>query len=393
MRLQARVIVVASALVLAACAGEPDGPDQPSDLLDPPPDGQGVQFTMQTEIPSGVEGEWCRFVVGPPQQMWVQRDEVRFTAGSHHFLLYETSYDAIPTVNDDGVAVDTSGIFDCSGGATAGWSVTKLVGGSQNADGDSMMTFPEGVAMPVRAGAVLLMNAHYLNATPQALTPEVAINLWTSPADTISVEGDLLFLYNPFIRVEANSTARARWRCPVHQDITVLAVQSHMHKRGVGYAAMVTGEEPFYENDRWAEVPTGRFEGGMPVAAGSTLDYWCDYASEEANDIYQGPRTTDEMCMLIGPYYPADPRTSNCLTADGGLGGEWIGSGTATCAASWTCLQGAFVGADLIPAITDCMLDASPTVSAELSALLRCFANESDPQAACGDVITACDAI
>lgn len=377
------------AFAAVACGDSGDG----DDLLAPPPAGQGVQFRMETTIPAGVEGEWCQFLVGPAAEMWIERDEVRFTEGSHHVLLYETGYAQIPTVKLDGTPVDTSGVFDCSDGPTAGWNIIKLLGGSQNATGDSLLAFPEGVAMHVSAGAVVLMNAHYLNATDGDLRPVAAINLWTRPEAEVETEGDLLFLYNPLIKVAANGAGRARWRCPVHQDITISNVQSHMHMRGTGYSAAVTGQAAFYENTRWESVPVTRFPGGLSVTAGSTLDYWCDYTSTEDHDIYQGARTTDEMCMLIGSYYPANPRTSNCQLADGGLGGEWVGNGTATCAATYTCFQSAVQAADVVRAVTDCIDAASPSVAAESSAVLRCLANSDDPATECQAVVTACQAI
>jgi hypothetical protein len=332
-------------------------------------------------------------MVGPAAETFIERDEVRFTEGSHHVLLYETGYAQIPTVKLDGTRVDTSGIFDCSDGATNGWNITKLLGGSQNATGDSLLAFPEGVAMRVAPGSVVLMNAHYLNATDGDLHPVAAINLWSRPAADVTMRGDLLFLYTPLIKVHANGTGRARWRCPVHQDITIANVQSHMHRRGMGYSAAVGGQAAFYENARWESVPVQRFEGGMSVTAGSTLDYACDYESNEDHDIYQGARTTDEMCMLIGSYYPADPRTSNCNDANGGLGGEWVGNGTATCAATFTCMQTAFTAADVIRAVTDCMDVASPSVAAESSAVLRCYANSDAPETECQALVTACQAI
>lgn len=387
-------------LALVACGADapvgddaPDAAPDPEPILEPPPEGQGYQFTMTAEIPAGVEGEWCQFVRGPEVEYWIQRDQVVFTAGSHHFLLYETGYDEIPTMNDDGEVIDTSGVFDCSDGPTAGWTINRLLGGSQNGDGESIVGFPEGVAMHVRADAVLLMNAHYLNATTQTLEPQVAINLWTTPGDQVETEGDILFLYNPFISVPANGTGRAHWKCPVHDDITIVNAQSHMHKRGVGYAAMVAGQAPFYENDRWAEVPVAQFDGGMQVAAGEELEYWCDYDNGEDRVVHQGPRTTDEMCMLIGAYYPADPRTSNCLTADGGLGGEWVGQGTATCAASWQCMLAAFQSSALVDGVSDCIAAADPAVSAPLSAALRCVANSDDPLSTCAPEIDACNAL
>jgi hypothetical protein len=178
----------------------------------------------------------------------------------------------------------------------------------------------------------------------------------------------------------------------VHEDITIANVQSHMHRRGVGYSAAVTGQAAFYENTRWEGVPVKRFDGGLHVAAGSTLDYWCDYESHETRDVYQGPRTTDEMCMLIGSYYPADPRTSACTDESSGLGGEWVGNGTATCAATFACFQTAFGASDFIRAITDCVDAASPAVAGTSSAVLRCFANAEDPESECQAQIAACNA-
>jgi hypothetical protein len=380
------------ALLMTPACGE-DGPPADEQILPPPPDGQGVQLNMSASIGPGVEGEWCKFVVGSDDDLWIVGDEVRFTEGSHHFLLYETPYDDIPTENDFGVRVGTDGVFDCTGGATDGWSVTRVIGGSQNGDGESIVHFPEGVAMHVRAGAVLMMNAHYINATTDTLRPQVAINVLTRPGETIDTEGDVLFLYNPFIRVDAQGTGRARYRCLVHDDITVVSLQSHMHARGVGYRAGIAGEAPVYENEHWENVPVSTFPEGLPVAGGTWLDYTCDYENAESRVVYQGPRTTDEMCMLIGAYYPADERTSNCRDASGDLGGEWVGNGTATCAATWQCLQSAFVRLDLVEAVTDCVLAADPGVSREVSEALRCYANSSNPDTQCAAAVAACEAL
>ena len=389
----ARSIPLLAALACAGCTEDADSPAPGGDdgLLDPPAAGQGIQLRMTTTIGAGVEAEHCRFLRAPAgEDLWVRRDEVRFTQGSHHVLLFETAYDEIPTEKDDGTPVATDGVFDCTDGATNGWSVTKLVGGSQNGEGDSLLYFPEGVAMKVRAGAVLLMNTHYVNASGQTLHPDVRMNLYTVPHEAVHTEGDILFLYNPFIGVPALGKSRARWRCPVHQDITLSNVQSHMHARGKGYAAMVTGQAPFYESSTWENVPVKRFEPGFQIAAGSSLDYWCDYSNAEPRDVYQGPRSTDEMCMLIGSYYPADPRTSACLDADGAkLAGEWVGNGKASCAETMDCVQKA-PQSDNLHAITDCMLAASPDVSKEASAALLCASGSDNPSEDCAAEFSAC---
>jgi len=362
---------VAAGLALAGCTQTP-----------PPVEKPGVQLEMVTSIPAHTEVEHCKFVTVP--DAWVTRDEVRFSSGSHHVLLYQTGYDQIPTQKADGTPVDTSGVFDCSDGATNGWDITKLIGGSQNATGESLLAFPDGVALHI--SKVALINVHYINATDDTITPNVKINLYTLPADKVEQEGDILFLYNPLISVRGGSTARAEWRCPVYRDITIANIQSHMHARGVDYAASVDERAPFYTNDKWQGVPVQHYDDFV-VHAGEHLHYHCDYRNTEPRTVYQGPRTTDEMCMLIGSYYPADPRTGACRDATGQLpGGDWIGQGSATCAQTMGCVQQA-AG---FHAITDCMLAADAKVSHVASELLRCLLGADDPGTACSSQIQTC---
>jgi hypothetical protein len=355
-----------------------------------PTDGHGadlppkLELAMTATIPGGSEVEYCQFVTVP--ETWITRDTVAFTAGSHHVLIYQTPYASIPTQKTDGTQVATGGVFDCSDGVTNGWSLTKVIGGSQNQSGESILSFPEGVG--VRIGGVLLINAHYRNGSDGPVTAEVKVTFDTTTTDRLEQEGDVLFYYNPLISVPAGGTARARWRCPVYQDITITNAQSHMHARGVGYAAGVAGEAPFYVNDSWNGAPVQRYEN-LTVKAGSKLDYHCDYRNTGGKPIYQGPRTTDEMCMLVASYYPAEPRTASCLDESGTvLGGEWIGEGTASCGQTLACLQ----TAGTLQAQTDCMRAASPAVSRESSDLLRCFMGAQDPSAQCAAQIRSCSA-
>ena len=195
-----------------------------------------------------------------------------------------------------------------------------------------------------------------------------------------------MFLFNPLISAPPGGTSRAHWRCPIYQDITIANAQSHMHARGIGFEARIDEDTPFYVNDRWENVPVQDYEH-FTVKSGSKIDYYCDYHNAGSTPVYMGPRTTDEMCMLFASYYPADPRTASCLDESGGFfGGEWIGQGTATCKQTMDCLQ----QAQGVPAMTDCMLAASPSVSRESSELLRCLVRTEDPQIECGPEIQAC---
>lgn len=393
------------ATFVVGCSTETTDPPDTKSLLDPPAQGEGVQFSMTTRIEAGTEAEHCKFVKAPPEGLLINRDEVRFTNGSHHFLLYLTPYADIPTQNERGEAVDTSKVFDCSEGATNGWRIKNLVGGSQNGTGESIVAFPPDVAMTVPGGAVLLMNAHYVNPSAEPVDPEVRINLYTIPEAQKKHEGGLLFWFDIFIRAMAKGTGRAEMSCALPDDVTITNAQSHMHKRGVGYSATLTdpvgAASTIYESDDWEGVLVKEFESGLAVKGGSQIRFHCDYENPADHSVYQGPRSTDEMCMFIASYYPAKDKTSLCSYDEADpvgtnyLGAEWVGQGTKSCAETLGCVvkipQGGTFDA-FLRGLTDCVMDSDPAKSKQVSDGVRCLLTHSDPQTECKTEIDACAA-
>ena len=329
-------ILVLGSVMLVHCANDPvNVPVDPPgvDLLAPPKVGEGVQYKMLSRIESGQEIERCRLVVAPPGGLFIRKDEVRFTAGSHHVLLYKTPYTAIPTKNRRGVPVNGAEVHDCADGALDAWQVSGIVAGSQSGTGDSLVgELPAGVAITVEPGTVLLMNTHYLNASSDAVDADARINLYTLPKEQVKTEAGVMFFYNPFIRVPESGAASAQMRCPVPQDISIVRVQSHMHRRGVGFIANLSDgagnvKEEIYTSHSWEQVPATTFQPLLEVKAGHTLDYRCDYTNTEAHSVMQGLTTKDEMCMLIGPYFPRVPAFETCDDVDFASAGTWTGSG------------------------------------------------------------------
>ena len=371
----------------------------------------GVSFTMTTSLDAGTEAEHCRFVQAPPEGMYVNRDHVVYTEGSHHFLLYTTPYESIPTKRTDGSVIEyldaEQGVFDCSEGVQFGFTVSNLIGGSQNADGDSMVDLPDGVAIPVEPNAVLLMNAHYINATGSVLEPRVDITLDTIEKSELQAEGGMLFWYNVFIKAPGMASSHATARCDVPDDVTITNTQSHMHARGVDYEAKVRADDRMlYEGTAWENVPVAQFDPGFDVVGGSQIEWTCHYDNPEPNDVFQGPKSTDEMCMMIASYYPATPEVSVCAREASDpqgtnfLAAEWVGQGTATCAESLTCFQGAVSGGDffaILANISECVVASDPAVSKEFSASVGCalssFRIGLSPLEACGAEFVACNSM
>lgn len=418
--------MVCGALVVAAfsagCGSDGGSDGEPGPGFEPllPPPERGLQLNMKTTVESGAEVEHCKFVQVPEgEDLWVHEAPVKYTPGSHHVLVFRTDYEEIPTETMSGEPMDFSGVFDCTEGLQAILRTGPVIAGSQNADGGGLLNFPENVAMKVEAGTWLIINAHYINTTAEALEPEMTINLETIAESEVETEGGLLFWYNIFIKAPGMSRSMARSRCSVPEDITLLNTQSHMHARGVGYAATllpggdVAAGQTFYENEYWEDVPVKTHEGGLQVSAGDTIDYYCEYENPEARDVFQGPRTTDEMCMYIGTYYPRVPQLDQCSASNGTpmIGMDWVGNGTKSCNESLDCAFDAITGAglggggangggggvmsegvrELLRSVTGCVDQSDPAVSAELSAAVRCFfENGSAALTACSSQFDAC---
>ncbi len=357
------------------------GGDAGATLLNAPPAGAGVQLTLTSTLAAGLETERCTFYRVPSEGLNVVREEIKYTPGSHHAVLWTTGYTDIPTKDLSGKAVDATTTFDCGSGVFGVWNVTGVVAVHQTEDGAATVDgLPAGTALKIPGNALLLINTHYLNASAKPLDTRLAINLHTIPTAQVTQEAGILFLYNPFIRVPAMGVAKARMQCPVNRDITILNAQSHMHRRGVGYVANAVDPasgtvDLLFQGTEWAEVMAKKLQPAKNMKAGQLIDFACSYKNDEARVVSQGFTTKDEMCIFFGLYYPRDVKTEYCsLTNDfSGIafGGLWVGNGTKDGAATAQCMSTSS-GTSLY----GCVVDSCPKISKEASNAGRCLATK-----------------
>ncbi len=300
-----------------------------------PGDGGGFNhdlvFTMTLTVPANTELHQCQFVQLPTgADVNVNGFAHRYTEGSHHFLLYQTTLTAIPA--------NMTGQYDCTlGNEPIMQNATGIVYGAQTPTG--AYQFPPGVAATLPAGGVLIMNTHYLNPATKDIVSTVELGLDTTTPDKVQTQGGFFIFYDPFIDVPAHATASSGGRCPVTADVTVLTAFTHYHKRGTDMkvwldpSATSKGATPFFTTDDWQHP--AEFVGPMTWPASSEVRFQCDYDNTDPTEVFQGPNAqTSEMCVLAGLYYPKQPDAfSNCHDY------AVTGFGTKACLATATCLQ------------------------------------------------------
>ncbi len=357
----------------------------PPVFLAAPAAGTGVQIRMTSQVAAGDETERCRFYKVPAEGLNLVREELKFTAGSHHVLIYQTTYKEIPTKTISGETLDTAGVFDCvKNGPTGDWETIGLLGGSQSPNSPPTIDgMPEGTAIKIAGGSILLVDAHYLNASANSLTTEIYINLHSIASDKVKQEAGVLFFYNPFILVPSMGEGVARQRCPISKDINLVVAQSHMHRRGVDYMARIVDpvaqtDTELYHTEKWADIDSKILNPIQVLKAGQLIDFACKYKNTESRVVTQGRTTKDEMCVFAGVYYPRDIKTEYCsLTNDFSgrfMGGLWIGNGTKTGAQTAGCFQGAkATSEDKGASFFGCVTDSCPKSSKETSDVARCL--------------------
>lgn len=292
--------------------------------------GDPIGLEVHLALAPGVESYRCKFMRLPEAggEIFVSGGSHHYSAGVHHYLLFRTSVAEIPAGLD--------GEVDCYADSAVMKYARGYVSGGQSPDVSA--DFPPGVAYPFESGELLLVQIHAQNTGAATLQADLSIEMRTTKAETVQQRAGTLRFYNPYIHVPARASATATMRCPISQPITILSAAPHMHKRGVDFQVAVdpAGERaasPFYRSTDWEQPDT--FFGPLAVPAASHIRFRCGYANPGDTPFIQGlSADANEMCMWSAIYYPALPEAEEAC-----LGQDQHGSGTASCAATTSCLE------------------------------------------------------
>src|ERR1044071_2098950 len=146
-----------------------------------------IVVSMELTVKPGEELHQCQLVVLPNDaDVNVVRISHEYTAGSHHFLVFETDLDTIPA--------DLEGQHDCVGGDEPIMQhTTGVLYAAQSPSGDA--PFPQGVGFSLKAHQVLMLQTHYLNPSNHDLDARVSSAFDTAPADSTPIQAGFLIFY------------------------------------------------------------------------------------------------------------------------------------------------------------------------------------------------------
>ncbi len=366
---------------LAACgcsthevvAEAPDGSiDAPDAAIDA---GPSITTTLGAHVLPNTEQYACTFFALPAEPVFVTGFAHTFSVGYHHLYVFETDLGAVPAGGGSAT--------DCYAGASSPMTHARASVYAQETPSGSF-AFPPGVALPATAGQVLLIQAHYLNATAAPIDATSTLSVDYVSSDPGEHAG-AFFFYDPFVDVAPERVATATMRCLVPSNVTVLTTVGAAHQRANGYEAFLDppsalGANPYYHAPGWSDpLPLA---ATLPIAPGSHLRFLCSYDNSGGPTEYlQGTQaSTSEQCILSGVYFPElGPSFDTCQSADE------FGTGTATCSVTNQCIAACAASAAPPPGLglggepaidpcwQRCIAASCPDTSALFFALRACM--------------------
>lgn len=241
------------------------------------------------EMGPGEEIFKCQNFANPfGQNAVVLSTESFMTTGSHHMFVFQQA--------DEG----NGELEDCSG--LEFHSSLHLAQQSQ-----SRTSYPPGIGRLLTAGEGLRLQVHYLNASSDTITPEVAVTIQADTMEAVPTLASGIFINTVNIGVAPRSEGEASTHCTVPKDIKVLSAASHMHSHGVYFTARGDKDQLLYETTEWEEPEPWQFDPPLQLSAGSSIDIHCEYQNDTDRMLNFGESAaTNEMCIFAGVYYPAE---------------------------------------------------------------------------------------
>ncbi|HZJ66510.1 MAG TPA: hypothetical protein VFD36_23545 [Kofleriaceae bacterium] len=276
--------------------------------MEPPPPTRGFRIASpDVPIYPGDEVTFCYYFQTPnTTELAVKKWASHMTPGSHHLIVFFT-----PTMLQRPGTMTATNCGFGSGGPV--WTYS-----AQTADAATALPLDDGggkpVAQPVKAGQYGFLQVHFLNATDAVIQAHVQLDAFAhdegvqyTPAGPFVTFNDRINLApgTPTAPTRGMVSGTCDFRSMAGGPYRFYAMSTHTHKQGVR-AFVTDGSQMVLDNASWDHPLIRTWDMPFFTFPNSTLTYQCDYVNPNNRTIVTGNNAdTDEMCMVVGYYFPA----------------------------------------------------------------------------------------
>ena len=258
----------------------------------PPANDEGWETIISAdwELGPGEERYFCQRVT-LKEDLYFSAVKALNPRGTHHTALTASA-----------AAMRPDGLTECD---SSNLSPQGIFGSGVGTD---PVTYPDGVGLRLRAGQQLLLNLHVYNVTNQPLRgmSGTAIKR-VEAAKVMNVAESLLAGPARFTLQPGRSSVRGQ--CSMTHDVTLFAVQPHMHQTGVHMRAVahssVDGEVVLRDGEYDFERQLVYSIEEVAMKRGDKVDVECTFDNQTGGPVAFGESSDQEMCFLVLHRYPA----------------------------------------------------------------------------------------
>jgi len=204
-----------------------------------------------------------------------------------------------------------SGGYDCTNMPAGGpMAATLGIGGP----GAAALAFPDGAAFTIAAGDVMTLQVHLLNATDAAITAAPQIDLTVAAnASGLAPVGLLVAASNSIDLQPGALGVQVEAKCSAPQALAhVFDGYLHAHTRG-RELTFDAGGQRLLDANPWNFEMQKIYPLELAIDQGTPLALTCTYDNPGTTEIRAGQLASDEMCVGVLYYYPANTPIVSCF--------------------------------------------------------------------------------
>lgn len=261
-----------------------------------PPDPSAEWMRMYTPpltIPAGSERLWCSYIEAPEDDIRLRAATGKQMEGGHHIAIFV------------GLAgMPDERMIDCTDISMGSLRFVTGAGGTGGKD----LQMPEGVALTIKKGETIVIQSHYINASPEDRVVMDAIDLELTTLEESPINADPFSVMDSTFSVPAGAeNFEVVTECGVPEPISLHMALGHTHDYGNLFSMDVVrdgvAEQIYYATDgpKLRDDPEILFfDEPIELVPGDTIRVTCGWTNTTEHDL----GWPEEMCVGLVYYSP-----------------------------------------------------------------------------------------